>query len=139
MLCICKLIHLHIIVNRAYNEFVDIGIILAIIAAIGGPLVAYLIGAKKLSGRINTSEAGMLWEEARNLRSEYKTEVGDLRDIVVKLRDRVNELEKKNDILYLENGELHKEVLHLRSENSLLKARVKELETKLEERNNGTI
>lgn len=38
--------------------------------AILGPLLAYLIAAKKAAGRIKSSEAGDLWEEAGNIRRE---------------------------------------------------------------------
>lgn len=111
-----------------------IGIILAIIAAVGGPIIAYLAAARRLSGRIDTSEAAQLWEEAGKLRYEYKTEVTEMREILTKLRLRVEDLELKNDALHLENGELRSEVIRLRSENTALKRRVSELEKERDER-----
>lgn len=116
----------------------DIGIILAIIAAISAPIIAYLGAARKLSGKINTSEAGELWNEASNLRREYKTEIGELRGLITILKDRVEEVESKNEVLHLENGELRNEVLRLRSENLQLKNRVLELEDRLKAHENGS-
>lgn len=93
-----------------------------------GPIFAYLIAARRFSGRIASSDAASLWQESSNLRKEYKSEMDELRTIVTNLRSRVIDLEDKNEVLYLENGELRAEVSRLRKENSLLKARIEELE-----------
>lgn len=106
----------------------DFGIIAALATALFGPVIAYLAAARRLSGRIDTSEAAQLWQEASNLRSEYKREIEELRGLVGKLRDRVLDLETKNEQLALENGELKLELIKVQKENRRLKARIEELE-----------
>lgn len=124
-------------------------LIFGIIAALISPILGYLAASRKLSGRIDTSTAAELWNEAGSMRAEYRHEIEELRDLVTKLRARVEELEKKNEALYLENGNLKRmiegheqtiaELRHqvhnlsdenvaLRKENSVLRERVTELE-----------
>lgn len=112
---------------------VNWAVVLPLLGIFVGPVLAYVLSARRLSGKITTSDATSLWTESGNLRREYKTEIGELRIIVTKLRDRVNDLEDKNELLHLENGELRLEVTRLRSENRLLKLRVEELEKELYE------
>lgn len=109
----------------------DVGIIFAVAAAVLGPIWAYLAAAKKLSGRINTSEASQLWDEAGKLRFEYKAELTELREITTRLRVRIEELDEKNEALHSENETLRFEVLRLQDENGDLKDRVHELEDRL--------
>lgn len=71
----------------------------ALVAAIIGPLFAYLAAAKKLSGKIETSEASDLWEEAARLRQEYKEEIAQLRKEIQDCADNVRNLKKKNQLL----------------------------------------
>lgn len=107
---------------------VNWNVLVPIIVALAGPIFAYLAAARRLSGKITTTDASKLWDEAGNLRKEYKTELNELRVIVSKLRDSVKDLEAQNDILHLENGELRLEVTKLRAENHKLKTRIEELE-----------
>lgn len=50
--------------------------ITALIAAVGG----YFIARRRNSGRIDTTEAGVLWEERRLLTQELREEVTKVRD-----------------------------------------------------------
>jgi hypothetical protein len=45
-------------------------VVLAVVA-LGGPLLAYLGAVRKTSGRIRSSDASDLWEEASDIRKEY--------------------------------------------------------------------
>jgi uncharacterized coiled-coil DUF342 family protein len=86
----------------------------AAIAAVVAPAVAYLIAIRKTSGRIQTTEASQLWDEAEKLRIEYRQEIKDLRDLVETLRGRMDELAQDNK--------------HLREENTMLLKRIAVLE-----------
>jgi chromosome segregation ATPase len=99
-----------------------------LLGAFLGPIFTYLVAARRFSGRISNSDAASLWEESGKLRAEYKEEMNELRLITTRLRERVEDLEDKNESLYMENGELRKEVSRLKQENRLLKARIEELE-----------
>ena len=124
-------------------------ILVAIVAALSAPLFAYLAAARKLSGKIQTSEASSLWAEASNLRKEYKEEVTRLRAELDECLDRIAAVEDINRKLRIENGgmtrtikdqklrieELEASVAiltgdnrRLKQENDDLKARVVQLE-----------
>ena len=79
-------------------------ILVAIIAALAAPLFAYLAAARKLSGKIQTSEAASLWAEAGNLRKEYRDEVDRLRKELEECLDRIAAVEDINRKLRIENG-----------------------------------
>lgn len=75
-----------------------------LIAALAGPVVAYLVAARRFSGKIQTTEATDLWEESRSIR-EWS-------------RERMNELEAKNTAL-------EKRIKHLEDENADLRGRLR--------------
>ena len=122
---------------------------LIIIAAILGPLLGFLGLAWKLSGRIATTEASKLWEEADLMRREYREEISRLQDVIDRYTKRVEEVERRNEKLVKENealttlvgnheetiASLRKQVNELSLENQRerrdkdkLRARVMELE-----------
>lgn len=108
--------------------------VLAVIALVG-PLLAYLGAARKLSGKIATSEASDLWEESRAIRQDYQRRIEALTSSLEVCETRIDQLEERNQALYLENGnlkrmiegheatikELREEMHQLRDENTLLK------------------
>jgi regulator of replication initiation timing len=123
--------------------------VLAILGIIVGPLVAYIVAARKLSGKVATSEATDLWEESRSIREDYADRIKVLNEVVKRCEGRIDELEERNDKLYLENGNLKRileeheatiaelrQVVHrlsdendrLRLDNTALRKRVTELE-----------
>ena len=57
-----------------------------ILASVGG-LAAYLVSRRQASGRISTSEAAVLWEQAQKMRAELEGQ----RDKAVEQRDRLIE------------------------------------------------
>lgn len=72
----------------------------AVIAAIVGPLFTYLIAVRRLSGRIDTTEAQDLWKEAGRLR-EWSAE-------------QIKRLEKRVDLLEVANSKLTDELIAAR-------------------------
>lgn len=106
---------------------------------------AFVAAARKLSGSIRTSEATSLWQEAANLRKEYKDEVSALRQQLGECLVRIKNVEDLNSKLKVENGgltrtvedqaqritELESVIVVLEGDNRRLKARVLELENAL--------
>ena len=112
----------------------EIGLIVALVTALAGPLLAYLAAARKLSGRITTSAASELWDEAKNLRIEYKEEAKFLRAEIQACNKRIEEIEAHNAELHRENGNLRKIIAKLErkidlleEENELLRTEVARL------------
>lgn len=66
--------------------------LVALIAAIAGPAVAYLAAAKRFSGSIEHSDATDLWEESRQIRDWSERQIESL-------RGRLAGLEKENEEL----------------------------------------
>jgi regulator of replication initiation timing len=84
-----------------------------LIAVIIGPLLTYLVAARKLSGRIKDSDATELWAESRSIR-EWSTErVRELTKHIDELDVRLATLETKNGELLAENKKLLQEKAHL--------------------------
>lgn len=115
-----------------------LGVVVAIIAAAG----SFLGVAWRLSGRVTTSAAGQLWAENTKIKEDYRREIGEDRAEIAALRDRLVALEKRNEEVRRENGTLQDtidqhertittlrtEVDHLRAENATLKERVAAME-----------
>jgi chromosome segregation ATPase len=127
----------------------NLAIVVAIMAAVIGPVLAYYGTVRKLSGSIATSTAEDLWEESRSIRQDYQQRIRELNAVVARCTERIDELDARNTELSKENGrlkdrleehestiaELRTEIhrltddnILLRSENTRLKARVNELE-----------
>lgn len=85
-----------------------------IAVALIGALVGWWRSARKLSGKIETSEATELWKESAAIRA-------DLREEVRRLTDRLATCEDTNRLLAAANMELRKRVQRL--EQELLEAR----------------
>jgi chromosome segregation ATPase len=113
-----------------------------VIAAIVGPLGAYLLAARKLSGKVATSDATDLWAESRSIREWSTARIGALDMEVSLLRARIGLVEQQNDSLSRENSrlmeqihdlnetitELREEITGLTKELRSSRERVKELE-----------
>jgi predicted RNase H-like nuclease (RuvC/YqgF family) len=85
---------------------VNTGIAIAVAAAILGPLLTYLAAAKRLSGRINTSEATSLWAESAAMRQDYLARITQLNGTIQRCEARVQELEAYVETLREMNGAL---------------------------------
>ncbi len=108
---------------------------IAVLVALAAPVLAYLAAAKRLSGRIGTSEAGDLWEESRSIRQDYQRRIEELNRVVSECSQRIDSLEDRNAALFRENENLkyavathERTIKKLTAENVALRKRVKELE-----------
>lgn len=73
-----------------------------LVAGIGG-FIAFVHTGKRLSGKIDTSEASHLWEESSKLREEYRSRLVDTDVRQAKLEERVAGLEAANNLLVRAN------------------------------------
>jgi flagellar motility protein MotE (MotC chaperone) len=100
-------------------------IIGVIFAAIVGPVGAYILAARKMSGKIATTEAAQLWEESRAIR-EWSTqrmaacdkECSNLRSELTEALTRISALEKQNEELTEQLAEAHEHIAQLESGGS---------------------
>lgn len=99
---------------------VDPGVIGGIVIALVGPIGAYIVAARRFSGKIGTSDAAQLWKESKDIR-DWSTkrleaadaEIGELRERVDHLWTRIRGLEKKNDDLIIELDSARARILEL--------------------------
>lgn len=100
--------------------------LIAIVVAIVGPLLTFLAVARKMSGKIATSEAGDLWQESAAIRADLfrRNEF---------LSQKLDETGVRLKIIEEQLLELSDEVRLLRSENSRLKAENTKLRKRLTE------
>lgn len=95
------------------------------VAAICGVLTAMvplIIAWRQASGRIATSDASVLWQEAARIREDYRSRISELNEVVDRCEKRIEILEKQNDDLAKENNNLLNVVAKLEKE---LRSRVK--------------
>jgi hypothetical protein len=91
------------------NSAVWVPIVVAVIAPIG----AYLLAARKMSGKVSTSDATQLWKEAGAIRDDYRGQLQLADARVQNLEVRIGRLEDKNDALVAENATLRLRVAEL--------------------------
>ena len=77
----------------------DPGVIVAIVAAVAAPLGAYLLAARRMSGKIGTSDAKELWSESRAIRDDYRDQLDTANRRTASLERRVAHLEEVNNNL----------------------------------------
>jgi hypothetical protein len=65
---------------------------IALLAALVGPLITYLVAARRFSGKIETTEARDLWAESASIRDWSRRRI-------VALEKRVETLEEENERL----------------------------------------
>jgi predicted RNase H-like nuclease (RuvC/YqgF family) len=85
---------------------IEPALIVALIAAVVGPVGTYIIAGRRLSGRIDTTEAASLWEESREIRSDYRDRLADAEKRMAKLEARIADEERANTKLTRENIDL---------------------------------
>lgn len=88
-------------------------LIVGLLGVILGPLVAYVVASRKLSGKIATSEAADLWAESSRLREDYRKQLARSEQRVTQLQARVDEQDERIEALETENRELHQLVVEL--------------------------
>jgi len=84
-------------------------------------LCTYLIAIRRSSGRIDTTEAAKLWEEAADIRDVYRHEITELREEVAVLK-------KQNRELNAEVASLQTQLDDCSRRNSRLQIRIEEIE-----------
>jgi len=87
----------------------------AFVIAIAGSAITAYVAVRRASGRVGTSEAADLWEESRSIRQDYASRIKELNETVSRCEERletqaarIDDLEQKNEKLYLENGNLRR-------------------------------
>ena len=70
--------------------------LIALIVALVGPVGAYLVAVRQLSGKIKNSDASELWEESRSIREWSTARNKELTEQIERLETRVDELEEEN-------------------------------------------
>jgi septal ring factor EnvC (AmiA/AmiB activator) len=106
-------------------------LVVAVLAVIFAPLVAYIAASRKLSGKIGTSEASDLWTESKNIRDDYRTRIDQANMRQAELEARVAKLESQNNDLTRENLQLRNRIDVLERENAELKEQIADLLKKL--------
>jgi hypothetical protein len=91
------------------NSAVWVPIVVAVIAPIG----AYLLAARKMSGKVSTSDATQLWKEAGAIRDDYRGQLQLAGARVQNLEGRIGRLEDQNDVLLAENATLRLRITEL--------------------------
>jgi hypothetical protein len=90
-----------------------------IVVAIIAPLGAYLLAARKMSGRVATSDANALWKEAGAIRDDYRGQLKTADDRIQNLEVRIGALEDMNNTLAADNRSLRIEISALQARPSV--------------------
>ena len=104
-----------------------------LVAALG----AYFAIARKLSGKIATSEAGQLWAESSAMRQQFADENKLLRARIDALEERADLLGTDNRALRIKNTELEDRIDACELENTELKRLNATLQARLDTIENG--
>ncbi len=64
-------------------------IVLPVIGMIAAPGIAYLVARRKSSGRVDTTEASTLWDEASKMRQTYQEEAAECKKEQATLRAEI--------------------------------------------------
>lgn len=92
----------------------DWAIVVPIVIALIAPVATYFVAARRLSGRIETSEATDLWQESANIREDYRQQLGYAGERLREMEKRVAGVEASNNDLRRQNYELKDEVRTLK-------------------------
>jgi uncharacterized coiled-coil protein SlyX len=91
----------------------DWTVLVPVAIALAAPVGAYLLAARKMSGKIATSDATQLWKEAKDIRDDYRVRLIAAGERYTDLEGRVANLERINVELVRENYELKAKVVKL--------------------------
>lgn len=98
-----------------------ITVIVSALSVVIAPVIAYVTASRRLSGRIQTSEAIDLWKESASIREDYREslrqadrQISDLKESNFQLRLALNEMNAKMDTVLDENNRLREENVTLR-------------------------
>ena len=90
-------------------------VIASIAVALIAPVGAYLLAARKMSGKIGTSDAGQLWQESKAIREDYRSQLLQSNERALSLEIRMAKAETANSDLRRENDELRRKIDDLES------------------------
>lgn len=83
------------------------------LAAIAAPLIAalaaYLLAARKMSGKVTTSEASQLWAESDKIRQDYRSRIAQLEERIMFLEAALEDARRENTRLRIRLGEINGE------------------------------
>ena len=96
---------------------IAIPLAVALIAALGG----WIVKARQLSGKIETSEAADLWQESAAMREDYRARIAHAEARAERLEQRVDKCEDLNNLLSIDNRDLRIRITQL--EKELMEAR----------------
>lgn len=103
--------------------------VIAAVVALGAPVIGYFVAKRRLSGRIETSEAGTLWNEAsamrRDLLEQLRTQREQHERQMAELRDEFEEFRRQHEHCEVRISELKRENVQLKMRVAELEARVK--------------
>jgi chromosome segregation ATPase len=86
------------------------GVLTALVSSLG----AYLMAARRMSGRISTSSASDLWAESRSIREDYREQIARRDARATKLEDRIAACEQLKDTLTNKIAELEGIIMDLK-------------------------
>lgn len=89
--------------------------VLTVAAALIGPAVTFLVAARRMSGRIATSDASDLWAEARDMRQDYRDRLAASEARAARVEERMAKLEDRHNECVKENKALRNEVAELKA------------------------
>lgn len=102
-----------------------------VLAAIIAGLASYLAAARKLSGKINTSDAAELWSESRSIREWSAERIANLTSQVTELEHRIEVVEGYNLALINDKQALLKQITELTAERDACRHTIETLSTQL--------
>lgn len=84
----------------------------ALVVALIGPLGAYLIAARRFSGKITSSDARDLWAESRSIRQWSQKQLDALTATVARQEQRIRTVEQENTHLRATVSDLTAQLEH---------------------------
>lgn len=99
----------------------------AALAAVPAALGAYLLAAKRMSGKIETSSATELWDEAKDMREDYRTQLNESAKRALAMEVRIASIEGQNNELTRMNLELTRKALQCETTIEMLETTIEEL------------
>lgn len=109
----------------------DPSVTIAVFAAAIGPIGAYLVAARRLSGKIANSDAEQLWAESKSIRDWSKDRLESCEDEIRELREALGKISSRLAVVEAENE-------NLRSINAVYRRRLHTYQTDEPELERGT-
>jgi chromosome segregation ATPase len=108
---------------------VNLAVLFPILVAIFAPLGAYFLAARKMSGKIKTTDADALWKESSSIREDYRAQLASAAERTRDLESRVARLEGQNNELVQENFKLKHKIQELETLVASLRLTITALES----------